>query len=253
MHVMSQIIIAPFPKDKKKKINDPFQLNVSEFFMDTIQGEGVFTGHPAVFLRLQGCILNCAWCDSKEIWTQGDSYSSKELFYLVDKFALINKFNKGHHLVITGGSPLKQQNTLSVFLHQFILKYGFLPYIEMENECVIKPNRLLGEYVGCWNNSPKLNNSGQNTYHPDVIKYMATFNNSWFKFVINQKEDWEEIERKYIQPNLIKKNQIILMPQGKTKEEIQNNSACVVNLAIKNSVRYCTREHIILWDSEVSK
>ena len=47
--------------------------------------------------------------------------------------------------------------------------------------------------------------------------------------------------------NLIKREQIILMPEGATKQEIEMKQDIVVNLAIENDVKYCTREHIVLW------
>jgi 7-carboxy-7-deazaguanine synthase len=34
----------------------------------TIQGEGVYTGHAAFFLRLGGCDVGCVWCDVKDSW-----------------------------------------------------------------------------------------------------------------------------------------------------------------------------------------
>lgn len=34
----------------------------------TIQGEGLQTGTPAVFLRLHGCNVGCPFCDTKETW-----------------------------------------------------------------------------------------------------------------------------------------------------------------------------------------
>jgi len=30
----------------------------------SIQGEGAYVGEPQVFLRLRGCPLRCAWCDT---------------------------------------------------------------------------------------------------------------------------------------------------------------------------------------------
>jgi pyruvate-formate lyase-activating enzyme len=29
---------------------------------------GYFTGVPAIFIRLQGCPVGCAWCDTKHTW-----------------------------------------------------------------------------------------------------------------------------------------------------------------------------------------
>ena len=40
---------------------------INEMF-ETIQGEGVFTGVPAVFVRLQICPVGCSWCDTKQTW-----------------------------------------------------------------------------------------------------------------------------------------------------------------------------------------
>jgi len=34
----------------------------------TIQGEGVQTGMPAIFLRLHGCPVGCPFCDTRETW-----------------------------------------------------------------------------------------------------------------------------------------------------------------------------------------
>jgi 7-carboxy-7-deazaguanine synthase len=40
---------------------------VNEIFQ-TIQGEGWHTGVPAIFIRLQGCDVGCAWCDTRHTW-----------------------------------------------------------------------------------------------------------------------------------------------------------------------------------------
>lgn len=55
---MPKTIIESYP-DFTRRVdpNEPF-LNVSEFFMDTLQGEN-FVGYPAAFLRLQNCTQSC--------------------------------------------------------------------------------------------------------------------------------------------------------------------------------------------------
>lgn len=35
----------------------------------SIQGEGAYVGEPQSFLRLAGCPLRCAWCDTPNSWT----------------------------------------------------------------------------------------------------------------------------------------------------------------------------------------
>jgi organic radical activating enzyme len=34
----------------------------------TVQGEGLFTGQAAYFIRLGGCDVGCTWCDVKASW-----------------------------------------------------------------------------------------------------------------------------------------------------------------------------------------
>jgi len=44
---------------------------VNEVFL-TVQGEAANAGLPAVFVRLQGCSVGCAFCDTKHTWELSD-------------------------------------------------------------------------------------------------------------------------------------------------------------------------------------
>jgi organic radical activating enzyme len=237
----------------KKKIEGNNKLAISELFSDTIQGEGINNGMISTFLRLQGCTLECVWCDTLEVWRYGNDYTFEELFELFESVNLIDRFKNGQSLVLTGGSPLKQQEQLIQFIQQFIKKYEFKPHIQIENECTLMPYNELSELIDTWNNSPKLSNSGMKErvrLKPEIIKYLSSKNNSWFKFVIANEDDWNEIERDYLP--LIDKNQIILMPEGVTQEELLKNREWVAQMAINNGVRYSDRLHIILWNLKTS-
>lgn len=45
----------------------PAEYLVNEVFA-TVQGEATNAGRPAVFVRLQGCRVGCAFCDTKHTW-----------------------------------------------------------------------------------------------------------------------------------------------------------------------------------------
>ena len=70
-------------------------MKVNEIFY-SLQGEGFWTGTPAVFVRLSGCNLRCPFCD-----TQHDSGEQMTEAQIVDAVAQY----PAKHVVITGGEP----------------------------------------------------------------------------------------------------------------------------------------------------
>jgi organic radical activating enzyme len=247
-------LIRAFPIEKRKRPEHENYLRVSEFFYDSIQGEGINLGHPSAFLRLQGCSLDCVWCDTTEVWKQGNPYTFDELFSMMADSLIIPSLKNGQHLVLTGGSPLLQQDHLVEFLYQFQKRFHFKPYTEIENECSLFPTSVMSQYIDCWNNSPKLDSSGnpfQKRYNPLIIVDAASYRNSWFKFVITKPEDWHEIDSMFLKTRYIDRSQVILMPEGATKAEVDANTEMVVQLAIREGVLFRTREHIVLWDKKI--
>jgi len=75
---------------------------VNEIFY-SIQGEGVFAGTPAVFVRFSGCNLACPWCDTDH--SRFMEMTSDELEEAVR--ALLND-REGAIIVLTGGEPALQ-------------------------------------------------------------------------------------------------------------------------------------------------
>ena len=247
---MSRVLIEAKPAESREV--QGHALEIAEMFIDTIQGEGVNTGVPASFIRVQHCSLNCAWCDSEEVWRYGNPYTVDEILDLLEENEMIEKFRNGQHLILTGGSPLRQQFELVSLIEGFIERFGFKPYIEIENEAVIEPREIV-KYIDCWNNSPKLMSSGNTKrarMKPDILRKLSSFENSWFKFVVTDEIDWNEIYTQFLEPGLIKREQIILMPEGATREELQDTRELTVNIAIREGVRFSDRQHIVLWDKK---
>ena len=80
----------------------------------TLQGEGVYTGCPAYFIRLAGCDVGCVWCDVKESWNASD-HPKKEISVLVDEVIE----SGANRVIITGGEPLMHNlDTLTRLLRE---------------------------------------------------------------------------------------------------------------------------------------
>ena len=45
--------------------NNSTSVNISEVF-SSVQGEGRYAGHPAIFIRFAGCSVGCYFCDTKQ-------------------------------------------------------------------------------------------------------------------------------------------------------------------------------------------
>jgi 7-carboxy-7-deazaguanine synthase len=77
---------------------------VSEIFL-SIQGESTYAGLPCVFVRLAGCNLSCAWCDTPYARS---AEGAREM--TVDEATAEVEGFKGVSLAeITGGEPLLQE------------------------------------------------------------------------------------------------------------------------------------------------
>jgi 7-carboxy-7-deazaguanine synthase len=75
-------------------------MRVTEIF-HSIQGESSFAGQPCVFVRLTGCSLRCAWCDTAYAFHGGSEIGLPQVLETVKAF--------GCRLVeVTGGEPLDQ-------------------------------------------------------------------------------------------------------------------------------------------------
>lgn len=66
---MLQIIVAKGRYLVKKIVEQTMQKYAINEIFQSIQGEGEFSGMPAIFIRLQGCEVGCAWCDTKHSWS----------------------------------------------------------------------------------------------------------------------------------------------------------------------------------------
>jgi len=97
------------------------QLQINEVFY-TLQGEGPYMGHPAVFVRLTGCNLRCWFCDTrwdddKDSVIDAENLSLRVASIIPAQCRLV---------VLTGGEPVRQ--SLEPFLRSLrAIRQGLHP------------------------------------------------------------------------------------------------------------------------------
>ena len=85
-------------------IDHSAKLRVTEIF-HSLQGESTRAGLPTVFVRLTGCPLRCAWCDTDYAFSGGETRTLGEVLLEVARHG-------ARHVCVTGGEPLAQKACL---------------------------------------------------------------------------------------------------------------------------------------------
>ena len=216
----------------------------------SVQGEGVNTGKPAIFLRLALCNLACIWCDTKYTWDWKQYDPDKQIkeMSLEEIVREILRYSCGY-LVVTGGEPMLQQKQLVPLLQRLKTK-DF--YIEIETNGTIIPIAVLVNLVDHWSISPKLSNSGNSSSSREILEVYEFFNklpNSHFKYVIENKGDFTELQSIISKYNL-DSEKIILMPEAQNREMLLRKSRWLVELCKNRGYMFSTRLQILLWGNK---
>jgi organic radical activating enzyme len=153
--------------------DDGQNLQIVEIF-PTLQGEGPFTGHPAVFVRLGGCNLACMFCD-----TEFEQFTARPLKQVVEE---VENLSLEHHervrrlVVITGGEPFRQN--IGPLCEQLQMR-GFT--VQVETNGTLWRAVPEGVHIVC---SPKASNGQYHTLRPDLLERVDAL-----KFIISESRD----------------------------------------------------------------
>jgi 7-carboxy-7-deazaguanine synthase len=85
-------------------MHQPPTLKISEIF-PSIQGEGLRTGEPTLFIRFSQCNLKCPFCDTKYAWQKGQEMTIESI---LKKIHRIQSNFPTAWVCLTGGEPLFQ-------------------------------------------------------------------------------------------------------------------------------------------------
>jgi organic radical activating enzyme len=210
-------------------------MKIAEVFF-SVQGE-INVGKPSVFVRLSGCNLihdklGCPWCDTKYA-EEGEEKTELEVANEVLKYPCTN-------IVITGGEPLLQAENVFELVEIIRMNGRFTFEIET-NGTLFDFRMLLFDNINC---SPK-----KQSINRDVLRNIlyGCFRTR-FKFVYESKDDlwWEEL----VDSLNIRKENVWIMPQGRTREEQLTLSEEVIEYCKRSGFNFTPRLHILVWGAK---
>lgn len=119
---------------------EEFKLPVAEIFY-SIDGEGVRTGLPVIFIRLFGCNLNCSYCDTRYACKTDEADENGIVgFDMMDFDRImfnIKQYEPCKCITLTGGEPLIHENTARLVM--LLRQNGYEVNIETNGSVDIRP------------------------------------------------------------------------------------------------------------------
>ncbi len=212
------------------KKGDGDLLDVKNIFA-TFQGEGIYTGWPAVFVRLGGCNLACDFCD-----TDFEDYKEISLPDILEKINELSGKKSGNFthklIVITGGEPLRQP--IEKLCEKLIIS-GYKVQIETNGTLFRDLDKNVD--IIC---SPKNTGNGYSSIRDDLlqrlnaIKFIVSAHNPLYKNVANIGQNTYNTPV-YIQP----------MDECDAKKNKQN-TILALKIASENGYRISVQTHKVL-------
>lgn len=226
-------------------------MRISEIFY-SIQGEGVLTGVPSVFVRTSGCNLRCSWCDTPYAsWQpEGPEMSPEEILAEVVK-------HPTRHIVVTGGEPM-----IAKGIREFIATLrGEGKHVTVETAGTVLPEGCVVDLASL---SPKLANSTpseakagaawvqrheQTRLQPEVLRaWIETAVDYQLKFVISTLADLDEAQGIVAAIGLpVPPEKVLLMPEGTTLEAMRSRYDLLIDACKRHGHRLSPRLHIELF------
>ncbi len=210
----------------------------------SLQGEGASIGRPSVFIRLMGCSVGCAWCDTKYSWS-GAPADEKTILEILDFCGE----HRGAQAVVTGGEPLESPlfSTLVESLHRRGVR------VEVETAGHVPPPGDALQWVDQWNVSPKLKSARiAEEKQPRTLDWLRQAREPYLKFVAHQAKELEEVEALLEKYGLcdFPRNRVIISPGGKTRERMGRGMSSLAEGSMNRGFRFVPRLHVILWGDE---
>ncbi|WP_222919606.1 7-carboxy-7-deazaguanine synthase QueE [Natrinema sp. SYSU A 869] len=235
----------------------PDGLPINELFY-SLQGEGTLAGVPSVFVRTSGCNLRCWFCDSYHT-----SWEPTHAWLDLEEILAEIESHDADHVVLTGGEPLIHEE--SAALLEALDDRGYHTTVET-NGTIYRDAPIDLASV-----SPKLESStptpdrdpkGEGEWEErherdridmDSLTRLVKSYDFQLKFVVTDAEDMPEIldllaDLRDAADVPVSDDDVLLMPEGATRERLAETRTKVADLAMEYGFRYTPRLHVDLWN-----
>jgi 7-carboxy-7-deazaguanine synthase len=233
-------------------------LPINELFY-SLQGEGKLTGVPSIFIRTSGCNLRCWYCDSYHTsWDPRHAWM--DLDDIVDAVA---EYDDAEHVVITGGEPLLHDEIVDLL--DILHDAGYHTTVETNGTIyrdaaidLVSISPKLASSTPTADRDPKgdgewATRHEQRRIDMDQLTELVRSFETQLKFVVTSADDMPEINELVSQiratvGNTLGDSQVLLMPEGQTRDELDDRRKQVAELAMAHGYRYTPRLHVDLWN-----
>ncbi len=241
------------------------KLLINEMFGPTLQGEGSLIGRQCLFIRTNTCNLRCEWLNKDGTTTKCDTpYTSwkpeqkkpmeiSEIVTMVE--VMVDEYNV-KYIVISGGEPFLQPGIVELVdelkklnLHITIETNGTI-FRETKADLISMSPKLMSSVPKMISPEQDIHIKNRVYNRHNIEKFKQYYNNIQFKFVYNSKEDLIEIINMFQIPFEIDSDDIWLMPQGITKEQLAQKSIELFDLCSEQGYNYSPRLHIDVYNDK---
>ncbi|WP_227376208.1 7-carboxy-7-deazaguanine synthase QueE [Haladaptatus halobius] len=244
-------------KAKTETDSSDQSLPVNELFY-SLQGEGKLAGTPSVFVRTSGCNLRCWFCDSYHTsWEP--THARMTLSEIVAKI----ESHDANHVVVTGGEPLVHDDCVTLL--DRLAEAGYHTTVETNGTIfrdapidLASVSPKLVSSTPTAETDPKGDGEWASRHEArridveELAKLVDAYETQ-LKFVVTDDSDLQEIEKlvsrvRDATDTAIRDTDVLLMPEGATRNRLDETRERVAELAMEHGYRYTPRLHVDLWN-----